>query len=86
MCPLLPATVVATWFPITCAATMVIASDWVGFTFPGMIEDPGSFDGRTSSPRPRCSRYYGDLWCLSVRSDIYPSAGRCNFPGFITAK
>lgn len=34
-CPLLPPTVTATWFPITWAATMVTASHWVGFTFPG---------------------------------------------------
>ena len=32
--PLLVPTVTATWFPITCAATMVIASHWVGFTLP----------------------------------------------------
>jgi hypothetical protein len=31
---------------------MVIASLWVGFTLPGMIEEPGSFSGRISSPRP----------------------------------
>ena len=32
--------------------TMVIASDWVGLTLPGMIEEPGSFSGRISSPKP----------------------------------
>ena len=31
---------------------MVSASAWVGFTFPGMIEEPGSFSGIRSSPRP----------------------------------
>ena len=31
---------------ITCAQTIVMASAWVGFTFPGMIEEPGSFSGR----------------------------------------
>ena len=31
---------------------MVSASAWVGFTFPGMIELPGSFSGRISSPSP----------------------------------
>jgi hypothetical protein len=31
---------------------MVIASHCVGFTLPGMIEEPGSFSGRTISPRP----------------------------------
>ena len=29
-----------------------MASDCVGFTLPGMIEEPGSFSGRSSSPRP----------------------------------
>ena len=31
---------------------MVSASHWVGLTLPGMIEEPGSFSGRISSPRP----------------------------------
>ena len=31
---------------------MVRASAWVGLTLPGMIEEPGSFSGRCSSPRP----------------------------------
>ena len=31
---------------------MVIASHWVGFTFPGMIEEPGSFSGIKISPMP----------------------------------
>ena len=43
----------ATWFPITCAATMVRLSHWVGLTLPGMIELPGSFSGSFSSPRPQ---------------------------------
>ena len=38
--------------PSTCAHTISMASHWVGFTFPGMIEDPGSFSGSTSSPSP----------------------------------
>ena len=29
------------------------ASHWVGFTFPGMIELPGSFSGMVSSPIPQ---------------------------------
>src|ERR1700754_5323055 len=31
---------------------MVIASHWVGLTLPGMIDEPGSFSGRISSPKP----------------------------------
>ena len=33
-------------------AIIVIASHWVGLTLPGMIEEPGSFSGRISSPKP----------------------------------
>ena len=29
-----------------------MASDCVGFTLPGMIDEPGSFSGSTSSPSP----------------------------------
>ena len=32
---------------------MVIASDCVGFTLPGMIEEPGSFSGIVNSPKPQ---------------------------------
>src|SRR5439155_23206827 len=39
--------------PWTCTQAMVIASAAVGFTLPGMIEDPGSFSGIESSPRPQ---------------------------------
>ena len=31
---------------------MVMASDWVGLTLPGMMDEPGSFSGIDSSPRP----------------------------------
>ena len=37
---------------MTWTATMVRASHWVGLTFPGMMEEPGSFSGRKISPRP----------------------------------
>ena len=47
-----PPTFTVTSFPITCAHTAVSASDCVGFTFPGMIEEPGSFAGSRSSPSP----------------------------------
>ena len=35
----------ATSLPMTCTATMVTASHWVGLTLPGMMEEPGSFSG-----------------------------------------
>ena len=31
---------------------MIMASHWVGLTFPGMIELPGSFSGSINSPSP----------------------------------
>ena len=39
-------------FPITWTATIVRASHCVGFTFPGIIEEPGSFDGIIISDNP----------------------------------
>mmetsp|Transcript_41084 Transcript_41084/g.136124 ORF Transcript_41084/g.136124 Transcript_41084/m.136124 type:complete len:227 (-) Transcript_41084:702-1382(-) len=50
--PCAPPTVMATWLPITCAQTIVSASHCVGFTLPGMMDEPGSFAGRESSPKP----------------------------------
>ena len=38
--------------PSTCAHTISMASHCVGFTLPGMIDEPGSFSGRISSPSP----------------------------------
>uniref|UniRef100_A0A1B0C9J3 Mos1 transposase HTH domain-containing protein n=1 Tax=Lutzomyia longipalpis TaxID=7200 RepID=A0A1B0C9J3_LUTLO len=52
-CPFEPPTVTATLFPITCAQIIVIDSHCVGFTFPGIMELPGSFSGSISSPRPQ---------------------------------
>ena len=43
---------IAVSLPITCTASIVTASDWVGLTLPGMIDEPGSFSGMVSSPRP----------------------------------
>ena len=37
---------------MTWMATISMASAWVGLTLPGMIEEPGSFSGNNSSPRP----------------------------------
>ena len=38
---------------MTCTATIVSASHWVGFTLPGMIELPGSLAGIVISPSPQ---------------------------------
>src|ERR1035441_9870887 len=48
--PANPTAAVAPW---TCTQTMVIASHCVGLTLPGMMDDPESFSGITSSPRPQ---------------------------------
>lgn len=37
---------------MTYAHTIVNASHYVGFTFPGIIDDPGSFSGKINSPNP----------------------------------
>jgi hypothetical protein len=47
--PSFPPIVTATSEAMTWIATISIASAWVGFTLPGMIEDPGSLDGKISS-------------------------------------
>ena len=50
--PWLPANVMAVSYAKTWTQTIVSISLWVGFTLPGMIEEPGSFSGRRNSPRP----------------------------------
>src|SRR6266852_5158087 len=51
--PWLPANATAVSSPITWIAIITIATHWVGFTLPGMIDEPGSFCGTFSSPRPQ---------------------------------
>ena len=51
--PFEPAMLTTVWFPITWAATMVMASHCVGLTLPGIILLPGSFSGSWSSPKPQ---------------------------------
>ena len=51
-CPCAPPKATATSLPITCAQTIVKASHWVGLTFPGIIELPGSLAGIDNSPMP----------------------------------
>ena len=51
--PCEPANPTAAVAPWTCTQTMVIASHCVGFTLPGMMDEPGSFSGIDSSPRPQ---------------------------------
>src|SRR6202158_614376 len=51
--PCVPAIEIAVSLPITCTQTIVIASDCVGLTLPGMIDEPGSFSGSVSSASPQ---------------------------------
>src|SRR5256885_1685339 len=46
------ATAIATSLPITVTPTCMTASGMTGFTFPGMIDEPGWTGGRLSSLRP----------------------------------
>jgi hypothetical protein len=48
-----PANAIAPSSDSTWMQTMTTASHWAGLTLPGMIEEPGSLAGRTSSPRPQ---------------------------------
>src|SRR5712675_444107 len=50
--PCEPANAMAPSSDRTWMQTMTMASHWVGLTLPGMIEDPGSLEGRISSPIP----------------------------------
>ena len=43
----------ATSLPMTCTATIVTASHWVGLTLPGMIDEPGWRGGRLISFSPQ---------------------------------
>src|SRR3981081_648675 len=51
--PCEPANPAAAGAPFTCTHTIVMASHCVGLTLPGMIDEPGSFSGMESSPRPQ---------------------------------
>ena len=56
----------ATSFPITCEQTIVIASHCVGFTLPGIIEEPGSFTGNIISPIPLLGPEESILMSLAI--------------------
>ena len=45
---------------------MVMASHWVGFTFPGMMEDPGSLAGIKISPIPERGPLASHLTSLAI--------------------
>ena len=71
--------------PMTWTATMVTASHWVGFTLPGMIEDPGSFSGREISPNPQRGpeanqRRSLAIFIREVASDLMAPEAKTNSP------
>ena len=45
---------------------MVRASHWVGFTLPGIIDDPGSFSGKFNSPSPDLGPDPSNLISLAI--------------------
>ena len=52
--------------PITCEQTIVNASHCVGFIFPGIMELPGSLDGRIISPIPDLGPDDKNLMSLAI--------------------
>ena len=50
--PCAPPWLTAKLLPITWQHTILSASIWVGFTFPGIIDEPGSLAGMFISPNP----------------------------------
>src|ERR1700730_13797942 len=65
---------------------MVSASDWVGFTLPGMIEEPGSFSGRINSPRPDRGPEPSSLMSLAILNKpvaIEASRSLCEYDGVV---
>lgn len=50
--PEAPAQVIVASFPIICAHTISTASGITGFTFPGIMDEPGCRSGRFISPKP----------------------------------
>ena len=52
-CPCIAPVVMATSLPMTWQHTCDRASHWVGFTLPGIMEEPGSLAGSTTSPMPQ---------------------------------
>ena len=62
-----PAKATAVSLPITWMPTITTASSWVGFTLPGMIDEPGSLAGQSQlvdagpRPAPQPADVVGDL-------------------------
>ena len=57
---------------------MIIASSWVGLTFPGIIEEPGSLDGMFSSCKPAVDRMKASEYHLqsSLAQPLVPAMPR----------
>ena len=64
--PWLAAKPIVASFPMICAAIIVNASLWVGLTFPGIMELPGSFSGMINSPIPQRGPLASHLTSLAI--------------------
>ncbi len=62
-----------TWFPITCAHTIISASLITGFTFPGMMEEPGCTAGRVISASPEVGPLASQRMSLAIFSSATAS-------------
>ena len=65
-CPFPPHQLIVLQFPITFATIIVKLSHWVGLILPGMIDDPGSFEGKTNSPTPPLGPEPSNLTSLAI--------------------
>ena len=54
------------WFPITCAHTMVTASQTTGFTLPGMMLEPGWIAGSVTSASPQRGPEFMSLTSFAI--------------------
>ena len=64
--PWLAAIPTAASFPMTCTATMVTCSHWVGLTLPGIMDEPGSFSGMLISESPSLGPEASHLTSLAI--------------------
>ncbi len=81
--PVCPATVIAVWWPITCAQAITVASGMTGLTLPGMIELPGCSAGSSISPSPASGPAFIQRRSLAIL--ISATASALSWPDSSTA-
>ncbi|OQA26267.1 MAG: hypothetical protein BWY59_01443 [Verrucomicrobia bacterium ADurb.Bin345] len=74
-CPMLHASAITCSLPITCRQAMFAASQMLGFTLPGMMDEPGSTAGSTISANPvfgpdASSRRSLQILCTSIAASF----------------